>query len=1124
MQARRRIATAAAAATAATVGVLWLVGGVAFAQGTIPRDDLWITENPIEAFARTQGKLFVGGNYDYVGPTTGNFAAVNKSTGKPNENFVEPSGEVFAIESDGAGGWFLGGVFRTLDGVVPRNYLVHLLPDGSLDPAWSVTLDSRVENMELVEDILYIQGEFSEVDGVERYTIAALNAATSALLPWNPQADDNVYHLAIHGSTLYVGGTFETIGGEPRLGLAAFNATTGTLLGWTAASFSGAVQDMAFSDSLMYISGSFTQVGGQQRRRIAALELGTGALASWNADIRGGNFVSEMELDDEVLFIGGNFDSVGVADRQSLAALDPATGAPTAWQAEGIVLEVGALHLSGSVLWVGADINFGEAFVRSFHALDVATGNDLGTAPLVELQYDVKVIAEDATQLYLGGNFRSVGGYVRDNLAVFSEETGEALGWDPDPHGTVGAIAISPDSSIVYVGGQFDTISGEPRLNLAAYDASTLSLLPWAPVVNLVNHIEPAGPLVYISGLNFLAAVTASTGAVTAFHPVVNATVYGVAVSGDTVYACGHFSTIAGVPRRGLAALDASTGAVLSWDPMGASGTGLFYNVKVSGDAVYLGSRDVDMIGGQPRTFLSAVDRFTGLAKPFNPIFSIDSGGDNVEDFFIRGGTLYAGGDFRASGGRFGAAAFDATTGALLPWNPVIRGTVYAMVPADTVFYVAGAWDAIGPLNEHPVPNLVSLSLDATPPLAASGLAATPHGSVDKRVDLAWIASPSADVASYLIYRGTSTLADTTGKLLTVTGVTTSYPDITPLHATYFYKVYARDAAGNIGPASNQASAASPDHSGGGGGGIDVTTAVFQNPALTSHADIVVAAVTPLVEAPSVTIELEPSGLPQPVALAAVPGTGDAWRGGYVFGAEGTHTLRTTVDAGTGDTVLVRTLAAAFAREGEWLALESPDGGARLVVPDGAAAAGTCFLAQAGDEPGSYCFGPAIGLAAPVVVEVGFSSHEVVVLADLSLQLWTGGRWVPQSTTVFGARAVARASLAELGAVRLVEETSSGGAALLTGVAALRQNAPNPFTGATRLEFDLAADGPAELTVYNVLGQRVKTLRSGMQPAGRHAVSWDGTDEAGERVARGVYFARLASGAATRTIKMSLAR
>lgn len=178
---------------------------------------------------------------------------MNKLTGEPNDNFVEPGGEVYAIESDGAGGWFLGGASRTLDGVVPRNDIVHLLQNGSLDPAWNAAPDSRVESMELVGNVLCIQGGFSEIGGVERYTIAALNAATGALLPWNPQADDNVYRLGVHGNTVYVAGTFGTIGGVSRQGLAAFNATTGALLGWAAAAFSGIVYDMAFSDSLMYL-------------------------------------------------------------------------------------------------------------------------------------------------------------------------------------------------------------------------------------------------------------------------------------------------------------------------------------------------------------------------------------------------------------------------------------------------------------------------------------------------------------------------------------------------------------------------------------------------------------------------------------------------------------------------------------------------------------------------------------------------------------------------------------------------------------------------------------------------------------------------------------------------------
>jgi FlgD Ig-like domain len=77
---------------------------------------------------------------------------------------------------------------------------------------------------------------------------------------------------------------------------------------------------------------------------------------------------------------------------------------------------------------------------------------------------------------------------------------------------------------------------------------------------------------------------------------------------------------------------------------------------------------------------------------------------------------------------------------------------------------------------------------------------------------------------------------------------------------------------------------------------------------------------------------------------------------------------------------------------------------------------------------------------------------------------------------------------------------------------ALDPNRPNPFNPTTRLSFQLPERGQASLRVYDVTGRLVATLAEGVLEAGKHAVSWEGTDAAGRRVASGIYFCRLASG------------
>jgi flagellar hook assembly protein FlgD len=66
-------------------------------------------------------------------------------------------------------------------------------------------------------------------------------------------------------------------------------------------------------------------------------------------------------------------------------------------------------------------------------------------------------------------------------------------------------------------------------------------------------------------------------------------------------------------------------------------------------------------------------------------------------------------------------------------------------------------------------------------------------------------------------------------------------------------------------------------------------------------------------------------------------------------------------------------------------------------------------------------------------------------------------------------------------------------------------SAPNPFNPRTQIAFDLPRPGQVHLAIYNLRGVRVRTLLNGAVPAGHHAVTWDGTDDAGAAVASGVY-------------------
>ncbi len=90
--------------------------------------------------------------------------------------------------------------------------------------------------------------------------------------------------------------------------------------------------------------------------------------------------------------------------------------------------------------------------------------------------------------------------------------------------------------------------------------------------------------------------------------------------------------------------------------------------------------------------------------------------------------------------------------------------------------------------------------------------------------------------------------------------------------------------------------------------------------------------------------------------------------------------------------------------------------------------------------------------------------------------------------------------------------------------ARLGQNVPNPFNPMTTIYFSLPAAGRATLTIFDVAGNRIKTLVRQDLEAGDHEVVWNGSDDGGRQVAAGIYLYRLDSGSVHEVKRMTLVR
>ena len=86
----------------------------------------------------------------------------------------------------------------------------------------------------------------------------------------------------------------------------------------------------------------------------------------------------------------------------------------------------------------------------------------------------------------------------------------------------------------------------------------------------------------------------------------------------------------------------------------------------------------------------------------------------------------------------------------------------------------------------------------------------------------------------------------------------------------------------------------------------------------------------------------------------------------------------------------------------------------------------------------------------------------------------------------------------------------------------LSANYPNPFNPETTISYTLPEASKVKITIYNLLGQHVKTLMNEFKPVGDYSVQWDGKNDAGEKLTSGVYIYRMQAGSFVESKKLMM--
>jgi hypothetical protein len=379
---------------------------------------------PVLALAGVGDRLYIGGGSELTVLRDDQILeVVGAGTGVLGGWAPRPNGQVLSLVAtpDGvlAGGDFSGLAASPRVGAAAIDLATHGVLAFDPDPSLGHGFEGTVDSVAPSGSDVFVAGDFAQIGGRNRRSLAKLDATTGQARRWNARVGSRgrPQALAVHGSRLYVGGDFRNIGGRPRRGLAALDTRTGRATPWRIDA-NGRVRALAINGHTLYVAGDFTRVGGHRRRHAAAIDLRNGRLTAWRPDPDGR--VRALAYARHGIYLAGDFRHAGGKRRSHLAAVNGSQGNARPWRADA----------NGRV-----------------HALAVHDGT-----------------------VYVGGDFTSVDGASRARIAAIDGRTGTLSAWNPATNGRVSALLATPAG--IVAAGSFTSLGGTSQTGVGIFPAA----------------------------------------------------------------------------------------------------------------------------------------------------------------------------------------------------------------------------------------------------------------------------------------------------------------------------------------------------------------------------------------------------------------------------------------------------------------------------------------------------------------------------------------------------------------------------------------------------------------------------------------------------------------------------
>ncbi len=308
----------------------------------------------------------------------------------------------------------------------------------------------------------------------------------------------------------------------------------------------------------------------------------------------------------------------------------------------------------------------------------------------------------------------------------------------------------------------------------------------------------------------------------------------------------------------------------------------------------------------------------------------------------------------------------------------------------------------------------------------------------------------------------------------------------------------------------------------------------FQDNYLTQYLDVVATMNEPLGSAAVIEVT-KPDNSTEDLTIDTVDLANNVYYSHFRLDQAGTFTFKTTATDTAGNTAdTSRSLSAALGKANAMLKLTSSDASATLsigennlktdaVITVAQTNAPVVLSEEARSVSDRYTFGPdRVELASAVTVTFDYSKMRNADDEHLVIYSKTKDGFVPLKSTINRNARTVSASVDKLGEFQLFHNSAirSDEETLIPKQFSLYQNYPNPFNPSTTIRFDLPAGGKVTIAVYNILGQKVRTLADRSYEAGSYTVVWDGKNERGRVAASGIYIYQITTEKFTQARKM----